>query len=177
MFSVKPLAGGSTPFDGDTPGPADSVDDAAANERPSNTESRAEHERRPHAPSLLRKKPAANIAEFPSSGRRGQSGNSMRSLSLMEQRRGAVRLSTAIEAYIVARDREIHRCIIRDLSTNGAQLECEEAMKLGGEMVLAVPKANIAITCEIAWRRGIRMGVQFCRGRMTGEQIEDLLKL
>ncbi|MBZ8132101.1 hypothetical protein CLD20_02315 [Afifella sp. IM 167] len=177
MYSAKPLTGGTTSFGGDKPAETAASANAAAVEWLPGTDAQAEPAPHTPPPFLLHKNPGTNIAKFPAGGRRDAAGAPKPGLSLIERRRGAVRLSTAIDAFIVAQDREVRRCIIRDLSTNGAQLECEEAMALGGEVVLAVPKANIAITCEIAWRRGTRMGVQFHRGRMTSAQIEELLHL
>ncbi|WP_128291107.1 PilZ domain-containing protein [Afifella aestuarii] len=93
------------------------------------------------------------------------------------RRRGAVRLQTAIDAHLVVSENSISRCIIRDLSTAGAQLEVEEGITPEREMILAVPQVNIAIVCELAWRRGKRMGVQFCRGRIPADKIAEMMKL
>ncbi|WP_170130506.1 PilZ domain-containing protein [Afifella marina] len=93
------------------------------------------------------------------------------------RRRGAVRLQTAIDAHLVVAENSSSRCIIRDLSTAGAQLEVEEGITPEREMILAVPQVNIAIVCELAWRRGKRMGVQFCRGRIPADKITEMMKL
>ncbi|WP_034491628.1 PilZ domain-containing protein [Afifella pfennigii] len=178
MFGEKPLRGDSSILaQGETRREAQPCGETSALDREPRSRLRLVSDAGPEAaPASLRKVAQESVSHLAFKPRKANEDIPIL-LRSSAQRRGAVRLAAAIDALIVSRDRKIRRCIIRDLSTAGAQLECEEANLLAGEMVLAVPLAHIAITCEVAWRRGNRAGVQFCRGRMTPAQIEELLSL
>jgi hypothetical protein len=53
-------------------------------------------------------------------------------------------------------------CIVRDLSVSGAALELNFiTVQLPPQFNLLIPEDGLKLPCQVVWRRGFRIGVQF----------------
>jgi hypothetical protein len=55
----------------------------------------------------------------------------------------------------------IIECIIRNLSDTGAMIELADPLALPDEFTLIIKPELLKRSCELAWRRGNRIGVHF----------------
>ena len=52
-------------------------------------------------------------------------------------------------------------CIVRDISSTGAALECSDLIRIPNEFTLLMPDDRLKLSCRVVWRRGYRVGVRF----------------
>jgi hypothetical protein len=70
--------------------------------------------------------------------------------------RHRVQMAATIEFGGIAVD-----CIIRNLSTTGAQLELSSRARIPADFTLVVPGDGLRLPCTVVWRTEYRMGVHF----------------
>ncbi len=76
-------------------------------------------------------------------------------------RRDAVRIERPKDGRIVLDDGAAPiDCRVRDISTTGARLECEDVAAWPTELVL-LDSAGNRIDCEVVWTSGTEIGVRF----------------
>ena len=63
-----------------------------------------------------------------------------------------------------------HYCVVRDISESGAKLKFEHPVLLPKEFWLAIEIDAFRVECEIAWIRGLDMGVRFIGDKVAMPQ-------
>jgi PilZ domain len=80
-----------------------------------------------------------------------------------QQRRRLIRRTRQHEAWITFdRGVQSYECQVLDISSDGAKLVTDVAAPIGTVFRLsAVPQAVVRRICEVVWRRGRTIGVEF----------------
>ena len=76
--------------------------------------------------------------------------------------RQSIRSKSLLRARILLHNRQVtFDCVVRDISSRGAKLEMDPSFVLAQEFELDVPQRSAILHCEVRWRRGTTVGVQF----------------
>ncbi len=90
--------------------------------------------------------------------------------NLADERRWAQRKSSTLPGLVISdRLQASVTCIVRDLSSTGAQIDLKitkssvivDSLGLPQSFVLFLLRENAEVNCELAWRDGVSAGVKF----------------
>jgi hypothetical protein len=79
----------------------------------------------------------------------------------MSDLRSSNRIRTYLGGRVTIVDHMSAVCLVRDISTGGAQLVMTGAADLPSEIHLDIPRIKLATRAKIVWRNGDVCGVQF----------------
>ncbi len=82
-----------------------------------------------------------------------------------ENRRREVRLPTALKTHICygPQDSVTVPCVIRNISSGGAQIEAGEVSLLPLTFRILDPVNRVGYDCRVVWRKGNQVGVAFAQ--------------
>jgi hypothetical protein len=80
-------------------------------------------------------------------------------------RRQFGRRATCLHAVITAKGRPTVFGVVRDISDGGCRIEVQSAPWVPSRFTLTVHATNFKADCEVVYRDGSRVGVEFCRQR------------
>jgi PilZ domain len=85
---------------------------------------------------------------------------------LKQERRGLARRSRQHSSWItIENDIRSHECRVLDVSANGAKLLADIDTPIGSKLRLSiVPHSIVRRECEVVWRKGRMIGVEFMAG-------------
>lgn len=81
------------------------------------------------------------------------------------------RLKTFLRGTIYFNNRQSSvDCVVRDISDGGARLAVSEAALVPDSFEVHIPQKDRTHQCDVKWRRGDEMGLQFHDDMQPGEQ-------